>query len=125
LKIDKILHILGHHKIKILSLPFVFFIGFIIYSQLFGSVYLNQIEKVNYTLSSVGLLFILINYFIVKNSRILLIGTLALSVICLALSAFAFFKILVGAADGNKNIYILFVIPFTLFLVYAYYELFD
>lgn len=92
---------------------------------MFGGVYLSQIEKVNYTLSGIALLSILVNYFVLKNNKALLIGNLVLSVVCLSLSAFAFFKILVGAADGNKNIYILFVIPFMLFLVYAFYELYD
>jgi len=100
LKIDKILHILGHHKIKILSLPFVFFISFIIYSQLFGNIYISQIEKTNYVLSGIGILFILVNYFVIKNNRALLIGTLVLSVGCLVLSGFIFFKILIGVAGG-------------------------
>jgi len=116
---------MGHHKIKILSLPFVFFIGFIIYSELSRNSYLTMLEKNNYTLSSIGLLAIMINYFIVKNNRTFLIATSLLSLICLALSAFFFFQILIGIADGNKNINILFIIPFVLFLVYAYYELFD
>lgn len=116
---------MGHHKIRILSLPFAFFIAFIIYSQLTGDAYLTELEKFNYSLSGVGLLFILINYFVIKSNRILLIGTALLSFICLCMAAFLFFKILIGAADGFKEIFILFIIPFVLFLVYAYYELFD
>jgi len=116
---------MGHHKIRILSLPFVFFISFIIYSQLFGDVYLTKLEQFNHSLSAAGLIFILVNYFLIKNNRALLIGTAFLSIVCLAVSFYIFFQILIGASGGDKNIYILFIIPFVLYLVYAYYELFD
>jgi len=116
---------MGHHKIRILSLPFAFFIGFIIYSQLFGDAYITAFEQLNYGISGIGLLLILINYFVVKQSKVFLIGTAFLASVCLALSAFAFLEILVGAAGGNKNIYILFMIPFALFLLYTYYELIE
>jgi len=116
---------MGHHKIRILTLPFIFFIGFIIYGQFFGNGYFTEIEKINYSLTAVGLGLILVNYFVIKTSRPLQIATAFLSLICLLFSAFFFFQILIGAADGDKNIYILFMIPFVLYLVYAYYELFD
>lgn len=116
---------MGHHKIKILTLPFAFFIYFISANQLLNNEDLYRNEYVTHVANLIALSFVLTSYFLLKESRNFLIITLAMAITALASSAIAYMQILMGNMGGAKNMYILFMLPFGLYLIYFYYELYD
>lgn len=116
---------MGHHKIKILTLPFAFFIYFISINQLLNNEDLYRTDLVCHIANVIALSFILISYFWLKEKRYFLISTAALAITALVCSVIAYVQILMGNMQGTKNIYILFMIPFGLYLIYFYYELYD
>ncbi len=116
---------MGHHKIKILTLPFAFFIYFISTNQLLNNEDLYRNEFVCHVANLIALSFILVSYFWLKEKRTFLILTAAMAITALASSVIAYAQILMGNMQGTKNIYILFMLPFGLFLIYFYYELYD
>jgi len=116
---------MGHHKIKILTLPFAFFIYFISANQLLNNEDLYRNEYVCHVANVIALSFILISYFWLKEKRYILMLTAAMAVTALSCSVIAYAQILMGNMSGIKNIYILFMIPFLLYLIYFYYELYD
>lgn len=116
---------MGHHKIKILTIPFAFFIYFISANQLITNEDLYRHEYVSHVANIAALTFIFIAYFWLKEKRRFLIITAAMAITALASSAISYVQILMGNMVGQKNVYILFMIPFGLYLIYFYYELFD
>jgi len=116
---------MGHHKIKILSIPFAFFIYIISTHQLWTNEDLYRNEFVSHVANLIALSFVLISYFWLKEKRNFLIITAAMAITALASSVIAYAQILMGNMAGEKNIYILFMIPFALYLIYFYYELYD
>jgi len=82
-------------------------------------------EFVCHVANLIALTFILINYFLIKEKRYFLMLTVAMAITALASSAIAYAQILMGNMAGEKNIYILFMLPFGLYLIYFYYELYD
>jgi len=116
---------MGHHKLKLLVIPFALFIYTITVISLFakngGPINMSGFGLIN----PIALTFVMLCFYAFKSNQKFLLTTFIASLAAFFYNLYIFLRITFGSIEGEKSISILFLIPFGAFLIYFYYEVFD
>jgi len=116
---------MGHHKLKLLTIPFALFIYAIAAISMFskngGPIDMSGFALIN----PIALTFVMLSYYVIKKNQKYLLATFIIALGAFIYNLVSLIRITAGSIEGEKSIAILFLIPFGAFLIYFYYEVFE
>lgn len=116
---------MGHHKLRLLIIPFAIFVylisGFIFFGEVSDKYRLGLTDYMN----PIAITCMFLTFFVLKSNQKFLLFTFLVVLVTFVLNGWNFIQLMAGNMNGEKSLVTLYLIPLGAFFIYFYYEVFD